>query len=102
MTTEQPITIINDDDLRKNQYDIVTLEKNMDNLWIKVVLHTQKLTADFCVKYILTGDYDTCEEDTYITTNNILACQPHITPKELDDACAKWFNERYGVDYYNK
>ena len=44
---------INDQDLRKNKYDIDTLIRNINHLYIKTIVNTQILTADFCVKYIL-------------------------------------------------
>ena len=41
-----------DNNLLENKYDLNILENNIDYLDIKIVLFTQKLTADFCIKYI--------------------------------------------------
>ena len=40
--------------LRTTKYDIETLEKNIDTICVKTCVNTQILTAEFCVKYILT------------------------------------------------
>ena len=75
---------INDQDLRKNKYDIDTLIHNINHLYIKTIVYTQILTAEFCVKYILDEKYMTCLEDTYlIDFNYVLQKQPHITKEEL-------------------
>ena len=75
---------INDQDLRKNKYDIDTLIHNINHLYIKTIVNTQILTAEFCVKYILDEKYMTCLEDTYlIDFNYVLQKQPHITKEEL-------------------
>ena len=75
---------INDQDLRKNKYDIDTLVCNINHLYIKTIVNTQILTAKFCVKYILDEKYMTCIEDTYlIDFNYVLQKQPHITKEEL-------------------
>ena len=78
------MSIINDYDLCKNKYDIDTLIRNINHLYIKTIVNTQILTAEFCVKYILDEKYMTCIEDTYlIDFNYVLQKQPHITEEEL-------------------
>ena len=75
---------INDYDLCKNKYDIDILIHNINHLYIKTIVNTQILTAEFCVKYILDEKYMTCIEDTYlIDFNYVLQKQPHITEEEL-------------------
>ena len=73
--------ILNDFMLQCRQYDISVLEKNINNLSLKILLYTQKLTADFCAKYIL-------NEKTFCKAN-VLNAQKHITEKELFDALDK-------------
>jgi hypothetical protein len=74
-----------DNNLFENKYDLNILENNIDHLDIKIVLFTQKLTADFCVKYIFNPDIDSGSEDSYIFDKcYILAEQPHITEEEFD------------------
>ena len=75
-------------DLRnnRNKYSLVELEKNIDNLQIKIILTTQILNADFCAKYILDENRTTCEEDVWlIDIGYVLHHQPHITREDLED-----------------
>lgn len=83
-----------DNNLFENKYDLNILENNIDHLDIKIVLFTQKLTADFCIKYIFNHDIDSGSEDSYIFDKcYILAEQTHITEEEFDKA--------YGLYYLN-
>ena len=77
---------MNDQDLRKKKYSIDVLEKNIDNLSISVILRTQILTPNFCVKYILNEDYASCVEETYICDLDIMYYQPHIKQIDLINA----------------
>jgi hypothetical protein len=73
--------------LLNNKYDIKTLEDNLDVLDFKILLRTQTLTAEFCVKYILNDDYASCIEDTYyFDYSRVLLHQTHLTAKQLDEA----------------
>jgi hypothetical protein len=70
-------------DLNNNQYDMTTLKENIyaHNLWD--ILKTQKLTTDFCVKYILNKNYQLTEEEEEITIKDVLILQPHLDKTEL-------------------
>ncbi len=81
--------ILTDSMLRCRQYDIRILEKNINNLSLNTLLYTQKLTADFCAKYILSENYASCVEETYICVGDVLSAQKHITKRELLDAIDK-------------
>jgi hypothetical protein len=78
--------LLSDAMLRNKKYDISALEKNINNLSTKTLLYTQKLTADFCVKYILNYEYSSCVEDTYICIGDVLNAQKHITLADIDAA----------------
>ena len=72
----------------KNKYSIEILEQNIvkNHLDEKIMLSTQKLTPEFCVKYILDLDIDNGGEESYIfDICYILSFQKHITEKELRD-----------------
>lgn len=84
--------LLNDNMLRNKKYDITTLERNINNLSMKTILHTQYLTAKFCVKYILNDKYASCIEDTYICIGNVLNAQKHIT---LGDIQNEYFLQLY-------
>jgi len=81
------MTITNTDLLNnKNKYSIDMLEKNIEYLDEKILLATQKLTPEFCIKYILNLDIESGGEESYIfDICYILNFQKHITEKELQD-----------------
>ena len=93
--------LLSDNDLlnNKNVYSIVELIASVDNLSVKYLLNYQILDAEFCAKYILNDFCATCNEDTYICTDDVLRKQPHITRTDLADACIK-FGTFEGVRYY--
>jgi hypothetical protein len=64
---------ISDYDLRQKKYTIEELTENIDNLSIKTLLYTQKLTPEFCLKYIINAPKSTEEE--YITEEDIIRIQ---------------------------
>ena len=81
-------------DLLKNKYkySIEILEQNIvkNHLDEKILLATQKLTPEFCVKYILDLDIEGGGEESYIfDICYILEFQKHITEKELRDLIEK-------------
>ena len=60
----------------------------VENLSVKLIdiLRTQKLTANFCVKYLLSDDNDFyCigESDKDICNGDVLYYQKHLTQKDL-------------------
>jgi hypothetical protein len=77
-------------DLLNNRYkySIDVLEENIveNHLDEKILLATQTLTPEFCVKYILDLDIEGGGEESYIfDICYILSFQKHITEKELMD-----------------
>ncbi len=73
-------------ELMYNKYDIDTLEHNIDRLGLKRLLTKQKLTTAFCIKYLLNPEeYGMGVEDEYISKNDILVYQKHITSEELEE-----------------
>ena len=81
---ERTIPIIQNYQLSNEQFDIETLEYNIDRLGLKKLLLTQNLTPEFCVKYILNPEeHGMCREDYYICINQILTHQPHISLEQL-------------------
>ena len=72
----------------KYKYSIEILEQNIveNHLDEKILLATQTLTPEFCVKYILDLDIEGGGEESYIfDVWYILGFQKHITEKELMD-----------------
>lgn len=74
---------INNTDLKENKhrYTIEELEENVDHLNLGVILSTQTLTPEFCIKHYL-NDVDV-EESYKFTETYIVAKQPHITIEQL-------------------
>ena len=73
----------------RNKYSVDILEKNIvkNHLDEKILLATQTLTPEFCVKYILDLDIDGGGEESYIfDVCYILGFQKHITEEELENA----------------
>ena len=70
-------------ELNNKQYDMQTLKENIFALSLRDILKTQKLTCEFCVKYILNTNYQFNKEDINIAYQEVLSSQPHITKKQL-------------------
>ena len=64
---------LSDYDLRQKKYSIEELTQNVNNLSIKTLIYTQKLTPEFCLKYIINAPKSTEEE--YITEEDIIRIQ---------------------------
>jgi hypothetical protein len=74
---------ITKEDLYNNQYDYITLKTNIYCVSLLDVLKTQKLTSEFCVKYILNEDFQILDEDQNITIDMVKKYQPHILDTDL-------------------
>jgi len=77
---------ITDSDLllpeNKNKYSMDEIMENLDHLNVKFLLHTQILTEDFCVEYILDMRMNSGDEDSYLLCESyILEWQPHLNEK---------------------
>ena len=75
--------MISNDKLYNKVYDIEILMENIEHLNLNVILNTQQLTVQFCVKYILNGKYQTEQDEKYICLSDITRKQPHINIEEL-------------------
>jgi hypothetical protein len=77
-------------ELMYKKYDIKTLEYNIDRLGLKRLLTTQTLTVEFCVNFLLNPkEHGMCVEDHYISFNDILQYQTHITSEQLESQLKK-------------
>jgi len=103
--------LVSEIDLFLNQYDMETLAYTIkvwpflserdkcryQRLDFFSLLNTQKLDAEFCVKYILNSRYAHGFRERNITDKDIFKLQPHIQVHELREAWAK-----YGILYNNR
>jgi len=96
------ITITNED-LYNNTYALSVLKENIYAVSLLDILKTQRLTADFCVKYILNPNFQLTTEDEAITVDLVKELQPHITREEFviaQVAAAKKRQNKQRVDSF--
>jgi hypothetical protein len=70
--------ILTNEDLYKKKYDYETLKTNIYVVSLLDILKSQKLTSDFCVKYILNKDFQFSKEEEEINIETIKKYQPHL------------------------
>ena len=70
-------------DLYNNQYDLPILKEYIYAVSLWDILKTQKLTRDFCVKYILNKNYQLTKEEEMINFRDVLQFQPHLDKRDL-------------------
>jgi hypothetical protein len=70
-------------DLFNQKYNYQTLKENIYAVSLRDILKTQKLSSDFCVKYILNTNYQLNKEDENISVSEVLQLQPHISKQQL-------------------
>ncbi len=86
--------IITKDDLYKNQYDYDDLKANIYAVSLLDVLKTQKLSVNFCVKYILNKDFQISDEDKLINMEIVKKYQQHLSEMELIETVVKLNNKK--------
>jgi hypothetical protein len=74
---------ITKEDLYQNQYSREVLKANIYAVSLLDILKTQKLTAEFCVKYILNTDFQFLKQDQQIDMDLVAELQPHISRIEF-------------------
>ena len=72
-------------DLHQKKFTEDILVNNIDHLNPKTIINTQKLSAAFCIEYILCMEnIDSGDEDSYLfDIPYILSKQPHLKKEEL-------------------
>ena len=70
--------ILTNEELYKKKYDYETLKTNIYVVSLLDILKSQKLTSDFCVKYILNKDFQFSKEEQEINIETIKKYQPHL------------------------
>ncbi len=91
MTTLTDMQYITDDDLRnpanKNKYSIDVLENNVGHLSNVLLVCTQKITAEFYIRYIFIDDDDDDSEDAdRYDMYYFLQNQPDVTEEYFREA----------------
>jgi hypothetical protein len=87
--------IITREELFISQHNYETLKTLIMTFSVSLIdiLKSQRLCANFCIKYIMNERYQCFDEDKHITLNTIKLYQPHITDGELVDALFKATNK---------
>ena len=88
-------------DLYKNQYDQETLKKNIYAVSLLDILKTQKIDADFAVKYLLQTKYQLLKEETFITVKIVLHFQPHISEEELNKKLIDYDSDDDDIHFFH-
>ena len=89
---------ISDFRLLKHKYDLFTLERNVNKLDKKILLATQVLSAEFCIKHIWDPDTESGSEDSYIyDIDYILSFQKQLTREQLAGALLDMGNNSYST-----
>ena len=87
MLSEYALSCANAETLRLSEvnYTIKELERivNYSGVSLKAIIRTQILTPEFCVNYILSGDFIVLDSDSNIDALYILQYQPHIRASEF-------------------
>jgi len=89
----------------KNFYSVAYLKENINDFSLLAILHTQTLTPDFCVEYLLVPDnkYAKDEDDEDIYINNVLYWQRHISKEALLNCeFMLKYKEEYEIIWYMK
>ena len=78
--------ILTNVELYKKKYDYKTLKENIYVVSLLDILKTQKLTSEFCVKYILNKDFQFSKEEEKINIQTIKKYQPHLLDIDIVNA----------------
>lgn len=91
---------ITKNDLYKKQFDYETLKTNIYFVSLLDILKTQRLTKDFCIKYILNSDFQLLPEEQTIDIEIVKKYQPHISISLSDIRTNKRQNSFPNFDSY--
>ena len=86
-------------DLQNNQYSQTILKKNIYAVNLIEILKTQKINADFAVKYLLQKKYQLTRLEQLITAKIVLYYQPHILEKELNEKMLEYDSDQDSLNF---
>jgi hypothetical protein len=75
---------MNNIELNYKLFTMNELSDNINKLSLITILHTQILTYEFIINYILNNKYQITPEEQYITIDIVLMHQSHINELELN------------------
>jgi len=89
-------------DLYNQQYDRDTLKKHIYAVSLIDILKTQKIDAQFAVRYLLNPNYQLKKEEMVITPKLVLHFQPHIKEEDLLQEIIAYETDDDSVDDFEK
>jgi hypothetical protein len=70
-------------DLKNNKYSMEILKENIYATGLLEILHTQNITEEFAVNYILNNKFQLTDEEEKITIEYVMQKQPHLNKDKL-------------------
>jgi hypothetical protein len=70
-------------DLKNNKYSMDVLRENVYATGLFEILHTQTITEEFAVNYILNERFQLSDEEEKITIDCVIKLQPHLNKEKL-------------------
>ena len=89
-------------DLYNQQYDRETLKKHIYAINLIDLLKTQKIDAQFAVRYLLQSKYQLKPEEMLITPKIVLYYQPHMSEATLEIEMILYDSDDDSVDDFEK
>ena len=86
-------------DLQNKQYSPSILKKHIYAINLIEILKTQKINADFAVKYLLQKKYQLTRSEELITPKIVLYYQPHILEKELNEKMLEYDSDQDSLNF---
>lgn len=86
-------------DLQKKQYSQTILKKHIYEINLLDLLKTQKIDADFAVKYLLQNKYQLTNAEQFITIKIVLHYQPHIQESELNKKLTEYDSDQDSINF---
>ena len=70
-------------DLKNNKYSMDVLRENIYAIGLFEILHTQTITEEFAVNYILNERFQLSDDEEKITMEYVLKMQPQLSKDKL-------------------
>lgn len=86
-------------DLQNNQYSQSILKKYIYAVNLIEILKTQKIDAEFAVKYLLQKKYQLTRVEELITPKIVVYYQPHILETELNKQMLEYDSDQDSINF---
>jgi hypothetical protein len=86
-------------DLQNNQYSQTILKKHIYEINLLDILKTQKIDAEFAVKYLLQKKYQLTRLEELITPKIVVYYQPHLLENELNKQMLEYDSDQDSMNF---